>query len=89
LSAIQTIPALKCSQCGSELILVSQDTQKLEGYSSLITTKVYKCSNEECQKDIDKKTTSRIKLQEQQTKAKESRLKAKIGLRLNKNKILR
>ncbi len=89
MSTIQKSPVLKCSQCGSELILVSSKTQKIDTYSSLITTKVYKCSNQECQKDIDKKTSSRIKLQKQQNEAKESRLKAKIGLRLNKSKILR
>lgn len=71
------------------MILVSEKITKLEEFSAPIKTKVYKCSNEECQKDIDKKTSSRIKLLKQQEQAKENRIKAKVGLRLNKNKILR
>lgn len=69
--------------------MVEEKTVKLENYSSLITTKNYKCLNEECQTDIDKKTKGRIKLQKQQEEAKESRIKAKKGMRLNKKKISR
>ncbi len=79
----------KCNHCGGKLVLVEERTVKIENYASLITTKNYKCLNEECQVDIDKKTVGRIKLQKQQDLAKESRVKAKKGMRLNKKKISR
>ena len=79
----------KCNHCGGKLALIEEQTVKIENYSSLITTKNYKCLNEECQGDIDKKTVGRIKLQKQQDLAKESRVKAKKGMRLNKKKISR
>lgn len=69
--------------------MVEEKTLKFENYASLVTTKNYKCLNEECQMDIDKKTVGRIKLQKQQEKAKEIRIKAKKGMRLNKKKISR
>ena len=70
-------------------MLIEKKTVKIDNYASLITTKTYKCLNEECQLDIDKKTVGRIKLQKQQDEAKESRVKAKKGMRLNKKKISR
>ena len=75
--------------CGGKLVLIEKKTVKIDNYASLITTKTYKCLNEECQLDIDKKTVGRIKLQKQQDEAKESRVKAKKGMRLNKKKISR
>jgi DNA-directed RNA polymerase subunit RPC12/RpoP len=79
----------KCTYCGSKLVLVSEKTAKLDNYASLVTTKIYKCSNKECQSDIDKKTTGRITLQKQQEKAKKTRIEAKKGMRLNKKTISR
>ena len=79
----------KCNHCGGKLVLTDEKTVKIENYASLITTKTYKCLNAECQVDIDKKTVGRIKLQKQQDLAKESRVKAKKGMRLNKKKISR
>lgn len=79
----------RCNHCGGKLALIEEKTVKIENYASLITTKNYKCLNEECQVDIDKKTVGRIKLQKQQDLAKESRVKAKKGMRLNKKKISR
>ena len=79
----------KCNHCGGKLALIEEKTAKIENYASLITTKNYKCLNQECQVDIDKKTVGRIKLQKQQDLAKESRVKAKKGMRLNKKKISR
>lgn len=79
----------KCNQCGGKLVLVEEKTVKIENYASLVTTKTYKCLNEKCQVEIDKKTVGRIKLQKQQDEAKKSRIKAKKGMRLNKKKISR
>lgn len=70
-------------------MLVEAKTAKIENYASMITTKIYKCLNEECQGDIDKKTVGRIKLQKQQDLAKKDRAKVKKGMRLNKKKISR
>jgi len=50
-------------------------------------TTIYRCPDKECQKEIDKKTKARIKLQKEQDSAKKARVKSKM--RLNKRKILR
>ncbi len=61
----------------------------MDNYASLITTRIYKCSNKQCQDEIDKATKDRKKLQKQQEVAKQNRITAKHNLRLNKRKILR
>lgn len=51
---------------------------------------MYKCSNKDCQDDIDKKTQARIKDTSEQKIAKENRVKAKVkSMRIHKKKILR
>ena len=52
----------KCSQCGSQLILVSQVTVRPEGTRYPQTNTIYRCSNEECQKKKDKEKADRQKL---------------------------
>ncbi len=66
----------KCRQCGSDLILISQKTQRLENSYSDTTTTVYRCSNEECQKDIDKNVMKRQEQLAIQEEAKKKRLLA-------------
>lgn len=65
-----------CNQCGSPLVVVGKKTEKIDNYSPTIVT-LYKCTNKDCQKDIDKKTLARIKDSNDQKLAKENRLKAK------------
>ena len=50
---------LRCSQCSSPLILVSEKTEVIEGSRFPQTTKEYKCSNASCQEEIDKQTAKR------------------------------
>lgn len=66
----------KCRICGSELIFVKKVTEQIENYKSEVTTTVYRCSNKECQDDIDKKTELRQKTQKEQEAAKLRRLQA-------------
>ena len=66
----------KCRQCGSDLILVNEVTEQIENYKSEVTTKTYRCSNQVCQDDIDKKTQLRVKTQKEQEAAKLRRLQA-------------
>lgn len=53
-----------CGQCGSELILVSQETVQLEGTRYPQTNTVYRCSNLACQEKKDKEKADRLKLRE-------------------------
>ena len=68
---------------------LKRKTERVEGRGSPITTITYKCLNKSCQDEIDKRTIGRIKLQKEQAKAKETRVKAKNLMRLNKRKISR
>ena len=65
-----------CRQCNSPLIFVEKVEQKLENSQFTTTSTVYRCSNQECQDDIDKKTQLRKKAAEDQAKAREKRMKA-------------
>lgn len=80
---------LRCNQCDSKLIVVKKKTEKIEGNRSPVTFVTYRCSDKTCQEDIDKKTDKRLKLQEEQEQAKQNRINIKLGMRLNKNKIMR
>lgn len=77
----------KCNQCGSFLYVAGKKIEKIDNYSP-ITVTLYKCSNKECQDDIDKKTLARIKDTDDQKKAKEVRLQQKIKDAKKKKKIL-
>jgi hypothetical protein len=55
---------------------VDQVTERIENYSSDVTTTRYKCTNQQCQDDIDKSTLVRLKNQKEQEEAKARRLLA-------------
>ena len=57
--------------------MVKKKTQRIENYLSPITVTFYKCSNKDCQTEIDKKTKLRIKIQKEQQSAKDERVKTK------------
>lgn len=48
-----------CAQCNSPLILVSEKTETIEGSRFPQTTKIFRCSNQSCQDEIDKQTVKR------------------------------
>lgn len=62
-----------CSQCGSPLILVSQETVQPEGTRYQQTNSIYKCSNEDCQKNKDKEKAERMKQREKRLAAEKQR----------------
>lgn len=64
---------LYCTQCNSELILVSKVTESLENSRFPQTTSVYRCSNASCQSRMDKETDKR----NQQRKEREDILEKK------------
>lgn len=79
----------KCNQCGSFLYTVGKKIEKIDNYSP-VTVTIYKCSNKDCQDDIDKKTLARIKDTSDQKEAKENRMKQKVQvMKIHKKKILR
>ena len=53
-----------CFQCGSELILVSEETVKPEGTRYAQTNTVYRCSNPACQEKKDKEKADRLKMRQ-------------------------
>ncbi len=52
-----------CSLCNSPLIFLREETNIPSGSKFPQTNSVYVCSNDECQKEKDKQTEKRIKLQ--------------------------
>mgnify|MGYP001596961710 CR=1 FL=1 len=73
----------KCFQCGSKLILVSQQTIQSEGIRYPQTNTIYRCSNDECQERKNKEQAARLKLKEVQLITQEARRE-----RIQKNKEL-
>ncbi len=67
-----TLPS--CSQCGSELLLVSTETKLTEGSRFEQTTVIYKCTNQPCQDRIDSETKKRLKTLEDKRVADERRM---------------
>lgn len=62
-----------CFQCGSELVLVSTVTEKLEGSLFPQTTSIYRCSNQSCQEEKDKETEKRKSQQKERAVAEQRR----------------
>lgn len=67
----------RCNQCGSELILLKQVTEQLEGSRFPQTTTTYRCSNDSCQAKQDKETTKRLQLKKDKEEAEQKRLEQK------------
>jgi hypothetical protein len=77
MDTLQKSPTYHCSQCGSDLIFVSEVTEQLAGSQFPQTTAIYRCSNAECQKEKDIQTAKRIKLQNEKDKASAQKVEAK------------
>ena len=74
----------KCNQCDSDLILVTEVSELLDDYPTPIITTTYRCSDDSCQKDIDKKTSARIQYQLEHEAAKKKRFKKNAEYKRNK-----
>jgi hypothetical protein len=57
--------------------MVEVVTDQSESSFSTQTTTTYRCTNETCQADMDKKTAARVKLQSERKVAEENRAKVK------------
>lgn len=66
------------------MIFVEKKTVKLENSNFETTTTIYRCSNKECQEDIDKKSAQRKKQAADQAEARERRAKANAAQRQKK-----
>ncbi|MFA9289407.1 MAG: hypothetical protein ACEQSA_06040 [Weeksellaceae bacterium] len=81
----------KCPDCGGKTLLVSQSEEDNGGHGTIITS-VYRCADDACQKEADKRMAKQAKLQVDQEKAKKRRLeniqenRKKTALEKNKNK---
>ena len=53
-----------CSQCGSELIFISEEIVQPEGTRYPQKNTVYRCSNLACQEKKDKEKVDRLKLRQ-------------------------
>lgn len=65
---------LTCNQCGCDLVLQQTNVRKTEHSFSPTTVITYRCSNQACQDEIDKKTAKRIELKQEQDLARQRRL---------------
>lgn len=70
-------PGSKCNRCGSDLILLSRKTERPLNSFSPITITTYRCSNQECQDEADRKVRERLELREARERARQDRLKMK------------
>lgn len=66
--------SLKCNQCGCDLVLQKTTTLKSERSFAPMTQNTYRCSNKTCQDEIDKRTSKRIELRNEQELARQKRL---------------
>lgn len=73
----------KCFHCGSPLILISKKKETAEGSTFPRIVLKYRCSNKECQDEIDRQTAKRLSLQ----KEKEATLKKRAELKLQGKKV--
>jgi len=71
----------KCNQCGCDLVLVKQKTEKIGNAFSPMTTTTYRCSNQECQDEIDRRVTKHLQLREERELARQNRLQLNIASR--------
>ncbi len=77
--ANQPLSTPKCSQCDSDLIQISNVTEKLEGSRFPQTTTTFRCSNKECQDEKDKQTAKRVQLQKDKASADIKRAEEKVN----------
>lgn len=56
------------------LLLVGEEIDQGVGQYSPVTTSIYNCSNEVCQKEFDKKIAQRKKIHKEQELAKQKRI---------------
>jgi len=76
-----------CFHCGSELILVSQNTIQPEGTRYPQTNRIYRCSNAACQEKKDKEKEERLQLKQNRATLEKEKLekiqeKKKLGRKL-------
>lgn len=74
---------LKCRECGNTLILVEVTTRTIDKNPSPITKSTFRCSNNACQAEADKRDKKRVELKKEQEEARELRRKnsAEIALK--------
>lgn len=75
----------KCNDCGAILILVEEITMTLGNNLYPITKSIFKCSNNECQEEADKRAAKKLELKKELDDAREKR--AQENLRLKAAKI--
>lgn len=82
LNNIQGSPtSRKCNDCGSDLILVEEVTMTLGNNLYPITKSTYKCSNQKCQDEADKRNAKRLELKNQQEQARKERIQENLKLK--------
>lgn len=55
-------PTLKCTNCGSDLILMDSSTSQIGSNPSLVTKTIYHCSNGVCQEEAEQRDLKRQEL---------------------------
>jgi hypothetical protein len=71
-------PTPKCSQCGSQLVLLNKVTEKKDGAFYPQATSTYRCTNDTCQEQIDKETAKRVKMRDDKRIENEKRAEKKV-----------
>ncbi len=73
-----------CNRCQSEPVQVSQVVELLSNYKTPTTTTKFRCSNDECQNEADRKMAEAVMRREQQIKAKAQRTEQRAEQKLAK-----
>lgn len=72
--------SLKCSNCGSELIFVEEVTVTIGNSLYPMTKTTYRCSNQVCQDETDRKVAKNLELKKEREQLKENRLKSNFRI---------
>ncbi len=69
----------KCNQCGCDLVLVTQKTERIGNAFSAMTKTTYRCSNQECQDEIDRRVNKNLELRQERELARQNRLQLNLS----------
>lgn len=72
----ENINPLKCHGCGRDLILVKTSSYTIDNNPSPITKTTYRCSDDVCQEESEKRAAKKLELKLEQDLARENRKKA-------------
>jgi hypothetical protein len=66
-----------CVRCGSPLVEISKKTTQLENFKASLTTTAYRCTNDECQAESDRRKAEAEKQRVERAEIQAKKMAAK------------